>query len=154
MLHRLRAPFFTRQLDADIHTLLHRGGEQRVSLGDRLVALDRIAGTTMIAGAMVMSVWAMSVASGAGLLRIPSATANSVDASAIEAQGAGAVADHLKWSEVRNLQAKLVTLGFDPGTLDGIAGRRTLDALNRYRETKLLEGVTRVDRATVADLLD
>ena len=154
MIFRLRAPFFTRQLDADIHTLLHRGGEQRVRFGDRLVALDRIAGTAMIASAMVLSVWLMSVASGAGLLRIPSATAYSMDASATDQQAAGAIADHLKWSDVRNVQAKLTTLGFDPGTVDGIAGRRTLDALNRYRETRLLGKVAWVDRATVADLLD
>lgn len=150
MPNRLRAPFFTRQLDADIHTLLHRGGDQRVSFDDRLVALDRLAGTAMIASVMVLSVWLMSVASGAGLLHIPSATANSASAE----QPVGALVDHLKWSDVRDLQTRLTALGFDPGAIDGIAGRRTLDALNRYRAAKLLGSASWVDRTTVADLLD
>ncbi len=57
MVYRLRSPGFARQLDADLHTLVHRGIDRRVSFGDRLVALDRIAGTTLIACTMVAAVW-------------------------------------------------------------------------------------------------
>lgn len=153
MVYRLRSTGFARQLDADIHTLFHRGDDRRISLGDRLVALDRLAGTTMIACTMILSVWLMSVAADAGLLRIPSATA-SADTADIEAQTGRSMADHLKWSEVRDVQAKLTKLGFDAGTADGIAGRRTLDALNRYRAAQLLAPVSWVDRVTVANLLD
>ena len=153
MVYRLRSPGFARQFDADIHTLIHRGNNRRVSFGERLVALDRIAGMTMIAGGMVLSVWLMIVAADAGLLRIPSATADSADA-AIDVQAGRTLADHLKWSEVRDVQTKLATLGFDPGIIDGIAGQRTLEALNRYRETHLLDRAAWVDRTTVADLLD
>jgi hypothetical protein len=154
MVYRLRSTGFARQFDADIHTLFHRGDDRRISVGDRLVALDRLAGTTMIACTMILSVWLMSVAADAGLLRIPSATASSADTAAIEAQAGRSMADHLKWSEVRDVQAKLTKLSFDAGTVDGIAGRRTLDALNRYRAAQLLAPVSWVDRTTIADLLD
>ena len=150
MVYRLRSPGFARQLDADLHTLIHRGDDRRVSLGDRLLALDRIAGTTLIACAMVAIVGSVSVVLDAGLLRIPSATANT----ATEAQPAQAVADRLKWSEVRDLQTRLGQLGFDPGKLDGIAGPRTLDALNRYRQTQSLDPIASVDRTTIAGLLN
>jgi hypothetical protein len=153
MVNRRRFPAFARQLDADIHTLIHRGSDRRVTFGDRLVALDRIAGMTLIAAFMILSVWLMSVASGAGLLRISSATADSADAAGYP-QLAGDVADHLKWSEVRAVQARLAKLGYDPGKIDGLAGRHTLDALNRYRAAQHLERASRVDRTTVGGLLD
>jgi hypothetical protein len=153
MVYHLRSPGFARQLDTDLHTLVHRGNDRRVSFGDRLVALDRIAGTTLIACTMVAALWLTSVVADSGLLRIPSATADSAS-TATETQTAHAVADRLKWSEVRNLQIKLSELGFDAGKPDGIAGARTLDALNRYRATQSLDRISWVDRSTIAHLLD
>jgi hypothetical protein len=153
MVYRPRSPGPARQVATDFHILIHRGKDRRVTFGDRLVALDRIAGTTLIAGTMVAIMWLASVVAGAGLLRIPSATADSPDA-VTETQTARTVLDRLKWSEVRELQTKLSLLGFDPGKFDGIAGPRTLDALNRYRATRSLDRTSRVDRTTIADLLD
>ncbi len=153
MVYRPRSPGPARQVDTDFHILIHRGKDRRITFGDRLVALDRIAGTTLIAGTMVAIMWLASVVAGAGLLRIPSATADSPDA-VTETQTARTVLDRLKWSEVRELQTKLSLLGFDPGKFDGIAGPRTLDALNRYRATRSLDRTSRVDRMTIADLLD
>lgn len=153
MIYRPRSPGSARQVDTDFHTLIHRAKDRRVTFGDRLLALDRIAGTALIACIMVAIMWLMSVVAGAGLLRIPSATADSAGA-VTEAQTAHAVADPLKWSEVRKLQTKLSQLGFDPGKFDGIAGPRTLDALNRYRETQSLGRISWVDRTTIADLLE
>jgi len=49
---------------------------------------------------------------------------------------------------VRQLQSKLQVLGFDPGVIDGIPGGRTLDALNHYRETKNLPGVSQIEYDT------
>lgn len=153
MVYRLRAPGFARRLDADLHTLIRRDKDRPVRFGDRLVALDRIAGAILIACMMVVAVGLMSVVADAGLLRIPSATADSAGI-VTETQTAHAAADRLLWSEVRDLQAKLSQLGFAPGKLDGIAGPRTRDALNRYRETRSLDRVDRVDRRTIVDLLD
>jgi hypothetical protein len=152
MVYRLRAPGFARQLDADLHTLIHRGNDRRVSFGDRLLALDRIAGTTLIACAMVAVVWLTGVVADSGLLRIPSAEADS--AGVVTGTQTAHAAESLKWSEVRNLQTRLSQLGFDPGKLDGIAGPRTLDALNRYRAAQSLEPVSRIDATTITDLLD
>jgi lysozyme family protein len=67
---------------------------------------------------------------------------------------AEAAARPLTRSDIKMLQGRLWSLGFDPGTIDGIAGRRTLAALNRYRAGKSLDRVAHIDRAAVADLLN
>ena len=56
--------------------------------------------------------------------------------------------------DLRKLQSKLEGLGFEPGIVDGIAGGRTLDALNRYREARMLKRVYEIEYATVGGLLD
>jgi hypothetical protein len=56
--------------------------------------------------------------------------------------------------DVRHLQRKLTELGFAPGKIDGIAGGRTLNALNAYRESRNLEPATGVDYGTAAGLVD
>lgn len=38
--------------------------------------------------------------------------------------------------EISELQTRLTTLGFTPGPIDGIAGRRTVAAIKRYQESK------------------
>jgi peptidoglycan hydrolase-like protein with peptidoglycan-binding domain len=57
-------------------------------------------------------------------------------------------------AELRTLQSKLDGLGFKPGVVDGIAGGRTLDALNRYRASRMLKQVSEIEYATVGGLLD
>lgn len=56
--------------------------------------------------------------------------------------------------DVRAVQAKLAELGFAPGKLDGIAGPRTLGALNAYRSARNLEPAARLDYSTADGLLD
>lgn len=60
----------------------------------------------------------------------------------------------LSADDVRQVQAKLAQLGFAPGKVDGIAGARTLGALNAYRASQDLEPATRVDYGTAAGLLE
>jgi hypothetical protein len=60
----------------------------------------------------------------------------------------------LSAEDVRHLQMKLEELGFAPGKIDGIAGSRTLNALNAYRESRNLESASAVDYGTAAGLLD
>jgi putative peptidoglycan binding protein len=55
-------------------------------------------------------------------------------------------------SEIRTVQAQLKGKGFNPGPIDGIAGKRTLSALNAYRQSIRLSPATVVSRETVADL--
>jgi peptidoglycan hydrolase-like protein with peptidoglycan-binding domain len=56
-------------------------------------------------------------------------------------------------AEVRLLQRKLKSLGFDPGGIDGVPGRHTLTALNAYLVSAKLDTVTKINRATAASLL-
>jgi putative peptidoglycan binding protein len=55
-------------------------------------------------------------------------------------------------SEIRAVQAQLKGKGFNPGPIDGIAGKRTLSALNAYRQSIRLSPATVVSRETVATL--
>ena len=76
---------------------------------------------------------------------IPTSTATAPDPALANAP--------LTSAEVRLLQRKLKALGFDPGGIDGIPGRRTLSALNAYLAGAKLDTVTRVNRASAARLL-
>ena len=55
-------------------------------------------------------------------------------------------------SDIQAVQARLKKNGFDPGPIDGIAGKRTLAALNAYRASIRLSPVLAVSRATIGDL--
>lgn len=144
---------------SDIHTLTHKRDDRRIRLGDRLVALDRIAGTTFLGCVMVLALSLLSQT--VGPLTVPGAIADSEDGTTaaapkpdLNASDARVATAPLTSTDARRLQAKLKGLGFDPGPIDGMAGRRTLDALNRYRETRQLSRASHIDHASVADLLD
>lgn len=51
-------------------------------------------------------------------------------------------------SEIRIVQTRLKESGFDPGPIDGLAGKRTLAALNAYRQSIRLDPVLVVSRET------
>ena len=141
----------TRQtrINADVLTLGHN--HKRTAFRDRMVAFDRMAGTTLLACVAVLSLWFASQAIQMRWLDIPSATASSADA----AYDSKLIArEPMTAAAVRQLQSKLEVLGFDPGVIDGIRGGRTLDALNHYRETKNLPRVSQIEHDTVAGLLD
>jgi hypothetical protein len=61
-------------------------------------------------------------------------------------------ANQLSRSDVRAVQAQLRLKGFDPGPIDGLAGKRTLSALNAYRQSISLLPVQAISRETVAGL--
>ncbi len=56
--------------------------------------------------------------------------------------------------DIRHVQTRLEELGFAPGRIDGIAGGRTLDALNAYRASRNLEPASLVDYGSAGGLLD
>lgn len=116
-----------------------------------MVALDRMAGTTVLACVAVLSVWLIGQAIQVRLLDVASITASSADA-AFDSKFVAS--EPLTVAAVRRLQNRLQVLGFDPGVVDGISGGRTLDALNHYRETINLPRVSRIEYTTVAGLLD
>jgi hypothetical protein len=60
--------------------------------------------------------------------------------------------DDLTPSDVRHVQTELKRRGFDPGPIDGIAGKRTLAALNAYRQSLHLSPALVVSRQTTSVL--
>jgi hypothetical protein len=58
----------------------------------------------------------------------------------------------LSRSDIRAVQTQLKLKGFNPGPIDGIAGERTLSALNAYRQSVRLSPAQAVSRETVAGL--
>lgn len=60
----------------------------------------------------------------------------------------------LSADDVRQLQLKLEMFGFAPGKIDGMAGPRTLGALNAYRQSRNLEPATSINYGSVEGLLD
>ena len=115
-----------------------------------MVAADRMAGTTVIGCVAILSLW---LASQAIPMWLDSSSATA--GSALEApRGTLVAAGPLTVAELRTLQSKLDGLGFKPGVVDGIAGGRTLDALNRYRASRMLKRVSEIEYATVGGLLD
>ena len=109
-----------------------------------------MAGTTVIGCAALLSLWLVSQAA-----PMWSDSPSALAGSALEAaHGTLVAARPLTAVDLRKLQSKLEGLGFKPGIVDGIAGGRTLDALNRYREARMLKPVFEIKYATVGGLLD
>jgi hypothetical protein len=157
----LRFPLlgFARQFQTDLEVLTRRGCRRHARLSDRMIALDRLAGTSVLFCAVAILAWLLATQS--SLLDISRAVASSAykatfgpseaEANRLEAHRVSAP---LAARDVLLLQSRLKQLGFDPGKIDGIAGKHTLDALNLYRETKNLEHASGIERSTIADLLD
>jgi peptidoglycan hydrolase-like protein with peptidoglycan-binding domain len=62
----------------------------------------------------------------------------------------GATPDaELTWAEVLELQRRLVSLGINPGPLDGVIGPRTMAGIQRYQELKGIAASGKVDRQTL-----
>ncbi|MEF2072640.1 peptidoglycan-binding protein [Consotaella aegiceratis] len=55
---------------------------------------------------------------------------------------------------IRNIQAILIKLGFDPGTPDGIVGNKTTSAIMAFQEQAGLEPTGEVDEALIRALLE
>ena len=125
-------------------------GHGYIGLRNSIVAADRMAGTIVIGCTAFLSLWLISQAMQTWS-DIPSATASSTaEASYGTLISVGAMTAF----DLRRLQSRLEGLGFKPGVIDGIAGGRTLDALNRYRETRMLKRVFEINYTTIGDLLD
>jgi hypothetical protein len=157
--HHLPFSRLARGFKTDFQVLTDTGGYRQARFTDRLVALDRIAGTTLLVCAA--GILAVLIATHSSLLDIPSAMAGSVYRATFGTSKTEFTEAELRLAarpmtanDVRDLQGKLKQLGFDPGTVDGIAGGHTLEALNRYREAKHLNRVSGIDRMAAFDLLD
>jgi hypothetical protein len=58
----------------------------------------------------------------------------------------------LTHDDIVKVQERLKALGYDPGTADGKPGKRTVEALNEYRQSLGLQPVQTIDRQAVAPL--
>jgi len=58
----------------------------------------------------------------------------------------------LTHDDLVKVQERLKALGYDPGTADGRAGKRTLQSLNEYRKSLGLQPTDVIDRQAVAPL--
>jgi hypothetical protein len=149
---RFPLPGFARQFGADLRTLTSRRWHGGPTLSQRALALDRVAGSLFMVCLVATSLWG---ADRAGLLTLPvvaeSAQAAASDPAALDPAIA---AKPLTSAEVRLVQRKLKSLGFDPGAIDGVPGRRTLIALNAYLAAAKVARVSQVNRASVASLLE
>jgi hypothetical protein len=115
-----------------------------------VVAADRIAGTTVIGCVALLSLWLVSQV----IQPWPDSPSEKSGRALVAPRGTFVAAGPLTAVDLRKLQSKLEGLGFEPGIVDGIAGGRTLDALNRYREARMLKQVSEIEYATVGGLLD
>lgn len=137
--------------------VLLREGSRRLD-ATREEVRERIAG--FLAIALVVAVPVYGLVSGTGISLVDETQAAEFTAPrgfAPPPLNLQAVANRLERNElspsdVRHLQTRLKESGFDPGPVDGIAGKRTLAALNAYRQSIQLPSVLAVSRATIGDL--
>ena len=142
-----------RQFWIDVQTLFWRRGRGGPSLSNRALALDRLAGSLFLVCMAAAAIWLTNQALS---FRQPHRALLSEIAKAEAAfrDEGTEVPRNVSVPEMRTLQRRLKTLGYDPGAIDGRAGPSTLHALNQYRASKLLKPVSSVDHTTAADLLD
>lgn len=80
-------------------------------------------------------------------------SANSVDVPASWSEEAEQTASVDMKRAVRNVQAILIKLGFDPGAPDGVIGERTTQAVRAFQEENGLSVTGKVDEALIRELL-
>jgi hypothetical protein len=141
---------FARQFRTDLRTLASRRWRGGPTLSQRALALDRVAGSLFLVCLMAVSLW---LTDRTGLLP-PVADSAQAAAGAPAAIDPALASAPLTSAEVRLLQRKLKSLGFDPGGIDGVPGRHTLAALNAYLAAAKVARVSQVNRASVASLLE
>lgn len=143
---------FARQFRTDLRTLTSRRWRGGPTLSQRALALDRVAGTLFLVCVTVASLW---LADRTDLMPPVADSAQAATEAPVTAADPALATAPLTSAEVRLLQRKLKSLGFDPGGIDGIPGRRTLAALNAYLlAAGKTDTVTQVTRASAASLLE
>jgi len=142
--------------DLPIRVLLRECSRRRNDVRDEL--RERVAG--FLAIALVMAVPLYGVVSNSDFALVESSEAAETNAGlrgfAPPLVNQAAVLNRLETNElsrsdIRAIQSRLKRNGFDPGPIDGVAGNRTLSALNAYRRSVGLATVHAISRETVGD---
>jgi hypothetical protein len=147
----------TGRLDPSFRVLLREGSRRREAVLEEL--RERIAG--LLAIGLVLAVPLYGLVSSTDFTLVDESEAAEFNA------GVGGLvppavnpeavlnrleSNELSRSDIRIVQTRLKESGFDPGAIDGVAGKRTLAALNAYRQSIRLNPALVVSRETIAAL--
>lgn len=147
----------TDRLDPSFRVLLREGSRRREAVLEEL--RERIAG--FLAVGLVMAVPLYGIVSGTDFSLVeesvaaePTAGLRGFGPPRLNPQAVLSRIENneLSPSDIRMMQTRLRESGFDPGPIDGIAGKRTLAALNAYRQSVSLSPVLIVSRETIGAL--
>lgn len=145
------------RLDPSFRVLLREGGRRREAMLEEF--RERIAG--LLAIGLVLAVPLYGIASSTDFTLVDESEAAEPNAAlgAFAPPAVNPVAalarletNELSPSDIRIVQTRLKENGFDPGPIDGLAGTRTLAALNAYRQSIRLAPVLVISRETIAAL--
>ena len=142
--------------DVPLRLLLQECSRRRSAVREEL--RERIAGFLAIAIVMAVPLYSV-VGSGFSLVESSEAAETSTGLRGFTPPLVNQAAvmsrletDRLTRSDIRAIQTQLKLNGFDPGAIDGVAGKRTLAALNAYRQAVRLAPVQAVSREAVGQL--
>jgi hypothetical protein len=147
----------TARLDPSFRVLLREGSRRREAMLEEF--RERIAG--LLAIGLVLAVPAYGLVSSSDFTLVEESKAADLKAGLggfmPPAVNPVAVLTRLESNElspsaIRTVQTLLKESGFDPGPIDGFAGKRTLAALNAYRQSIRLDPVLVVSRETIGAL--
>ena len=147
----------TDRLDPSFRVLLREGSRRREAVLEEL--RERIAG--FLAIGLVLAVPLYGLVSSTDFTLVDESEAAELNAGGggfappavnLEAVLNRLESNELSPSDIRIVQTRLKESGFDPGPIDGVAGKRTLTALNAYRQSIRLTPALVVSRETIAAL--
>jgi hypothetical protein len=143
----------TGRLDPSFRVLLRESSRRREAVLEEF--RERIAG--LLAIGLVLAVPAYGLVSSSDFTLVEESKAAGLGGFTPPAVNPVAVlarleSNELSPSDIRTVQTLLKESGFDPGPIDGFAGKRTLAALNAYRQSIRLDPVLVVSRETIGAL--
>jgi hypothetical protein len=143
--------------DPSLRLLLREGGPRWAAALDEL--RERVAGFLALALVLAVPLYGMISGSELSLVEESVAAEPNTGTTWLEPPKVNHQAalsrlgtNSLSRSEIRAVQARLKQRGFDPGPIDGLAGKRTLAALNAWRQSIHLAPARVVSRGTVGAL--
>ena len=149
----------TGSTDPSFRVLLRECSRDRQQARDEI--RERVAGCFALGLMVMVPAYGMVSSSDVSLVEESVAAETTTGAVALEPPAVNFEAvlnrvetDQLTQADVRTVQTQLKLKGFNPGPIDGVAGKRTLSALNAYRKSLRLSPVLAISRETIGALGD
>ena len=146
-----------RRLDPSFRVLLREGRQRREAVLEEF--RERIAGLLAIGLVLAVPLYGLVSSTDFALVEESEAAELNSGLGGFEPPAVNTAAvltrlerNELSRSDIRIVQTRLKESGFDPGPIDGLAGKRTLAALNAYRDSIRLNPVLAVSRETIGAL--